>query len=68
MLISSVQAEKVNGFGNFHAPLPVLDGISLMLIHRAQHNFLSKLDKFLAWQVNLDASGQKSRATGTLPL
>jgi len=43
--------EQVDGLGNFHAPPPVFDGIMLMLIDRGYHNFLSKFDKFLSWQV-----------------
>jgi hypothetical protein len=42
--------KQVDGFGNFHAPPPVFDGIMLMLIFRAYHNFLRKFDKFLSWQ------------------
>ena len=42
--------KQVDGLGNFHASPPIFDVISLMLIGRTYHNFLSKLDKFLSWQ------------------
>jgi hypothetical protein len=41
--------EQIDGLGNLHAPPPVFDGISEMLIYRENYNFMSNLAKFLPW-------------------
>ena len=48
--------KQVDGLGNFHDPPPGFDGIMLMLIYKAYHNFLSMFDKLQSWRV-INTSG-----------